>query len=48
MRENDISIFHAMGLSLYILKTSENQKFSDVFCGVLKDISGIKLVKRKN
>ena len=29
--ENHIKPFHATGLFLYLLKTSENQRFSDIF-----------------
>ena len=47
----EISIFnpfHATDLFQYPLKTSENQRFSDVFQGVLKETSGMKWVKKNS
>ena len=39
-----INPFYATSLSLYPLKTSENQRFSDVFRGVQKETNAIKWV----
>ena len=36
LQYNVISPFHALGFFLYLLKTLENQRFSDVFRGYRK------------
>ena len=42
LKMENFNPFHATGHFRYLMKTSENQRFSNVFGGVSKETSGMK------